>query len=948
MWQASSIHRAAGGLAVCAAAGYLCAQPATPAPTPAPPAARTDAAAGIEAYLEAQGLRELLAEHLWARLKAASAEEKPAVAERLGKTLVGLIASAKSPEKRAAWEARAQELVKAVPDVQSLELRIDLSRTAYARAEDLAERWRLRLVGEEERTEAEQALRALKLQFELVGKEAAARVESLERAEENGRQADRSSEELADARRLRSVAFYYAGWAAYYAALVGGGSPEGLASDALKSFGWLLGGGAGRPASIDRLPKGTIKYDHIARAAVGAGLASGLRNQPDEALRFFDAVANEPAVSKGLKDTIPSRRLAVLVHAKRWADVERVVRLLRNSGVAGRPNPTGEAAIPLEIPLARLLAVLCFEASRTGEGGDLAAQLGQVAMGDLVARGQVGHVLDLARRYGTAPLGDEGFIAYFVRGVQQYEKAVADHKATGENIEEPAALPAVVNLYRESGRALDGAVNQTDAKNFPVERGQALVTAGRAYFKAGDMTAAADRFEEAARAGAERKQAEEALWLAIVALDRAVRDGATDDRDRLEGLSVLYVRSYPNTDRAATVLLRRAGSGGLPDEEAIRVLSAVPRESPVFETSRRQLARVLYRAFRAAPDADKAFASARFVKVGDELLGIDRKAAVELKGKDAADATERLITTCRQLLDALLSTPTPDWKRAEGVLAALQGVVAFNSSDLTPHAPEMLYRRFQIALAKDDIPASEMIASQLRATAGGARFAESAERLLYQSLLARYKKASAAPPTPTTPNPTGLEPPSSAQLARAVIAAGQRVIGQFGSTVAALSNPAVLTVHRTVAEVAADLWRTQNDQEARDLAIKLDRLVLLAAPGAADCLERLAELSEAAGDPATALDAWRRLASGLEQGTLPWHRARFESLRLLAIRTPDEAAKALAQQAVLYGPGYGPEPWGSKMKALHEQLIAAGHGTAPTPATPSGRPASGGGSGGPP
>ena len=398
-----------------------------------------------------------------------------------------------------------------------------------------------------------------------------------------------------------------------------------------------------------------------------------------------------------------------------------------------------------------------------------------------------------------------------------------------------------------------------------------------------------------------------------MALDRALRDGeggAAEVDERYEALTVLYLRTHPQTDHAANLLLKRASQGGLPDEEAIKVLLSVARDSQVYEQSRRQAARLLYRVFRVAGEADKAFASARFVKVAEELLGLDRRAAMDQKDGAAKEAAGRLLTTARQLLDALLSVPTPDVMRAEGVLATIQSVQSFNNSGAGEHEPELVYRRLQMNLARDDEPAAAENARRLRVLEGGKRFADSAERLMYQRAVAQWLKVSAE---------MGVTVERRLESARKVIEHGERVIEQVGSSPTALANAAVLTVHRTVAKAAVDVWREANENEALQLAMRLDRLVLAANPATADSLERLAQLAEASGDRDTALDCWKRLGAGLEPGTAQWLQARYETARLLVMRDPGKAALLLAQHQVLY-PTWGEEPWGSKLKALYEQV----------------------------
>ncbi|MFN5661879.1 MAG: hypothetical protein ACK48N_07300, partial [Planctomyces sp.] len=90
-------------------------------------------------------------------------------------------------------------------------------------------------------------------------------------------------------------------------------------------------------------------------------------------------------------------------------------------------------------------------------------------------------------------------------------------------------------------------------------------------------------------------------------------------------------------------------------------------------------------------------------------------------------------------------------------------------------------------------------------------------------------------------------------------------------------------------------------------------------PAERDALLRTAELAEGAGNAKLSLDCWRKLLVGLPQGSPEWFRARFESIRILAITDAEAARVAIAQHRVLY-PDLGPEPWGSRIRDLATML----------------------------
>src|SRR5690606_23646365 len=97
----------------------------------------------------------------------------------------------------------------------------------------------------------------------------------------------------------------------------------------------------------------------------------------------------------------------ILGRARRWSDLQRLVDRRRLA-----PDPA--KATPLPVPEARMLAVVTLEAlEESGEAtatrrerDRLMEAIAQVALGDLVTEGEIGHVLNLVKRFGTTPMGD--------------------------------------------------------------------------------------------------------------------------------------------------------------------------------------------------------------------------------------------------------------------------------------------------------------------------------------------------------------------------------------------------------------------------------------------------------------------------------------------------------------------------------------------------------------
>lgn len=869
--------------------------------------------AAIESYLSERNLTELLVVHLRKRLHDAPTNaERLTRAERLGRIYAQLLNDAATPDERKKWDNFANDLLRSVPEADSFELRVNLAKVNYLVAEEIAERVRLELATPEEAAEAERILRDVEAQFREIGAKVNRFVEMYERREERASSADLETirAALADSRRLRSLAMYYSGWSNYYIAFLTG--IERFANAAVIDFGWVLTTGKGRPASLERLPKRLLRYEHVARAAIGTALCASSRGNDVEAEKWLETIDAEQELPKAVRDQLFSRRLVVYAAARRWADIERLVRRKR------RPD-LRQPAVPLDVAEARLLAVLMLQVVDDGPmpalRRDIVRALADSALADLVAHGEVGHILDLVSRYGTTPIGDEGFIVHYVRGLHAYERAREAHKASGDDPDVPATDAAVINRYREAAEMIALSIAADDTSEFEKQLTRAGLMHGLSLFYANDLTAAADAFEAAASLKQDEAQAQESLWLAVVTLDRAVDQGTEALAQRRDNLATLYLQTYPTGERATRLLLRQATSGLMTAEEAVAILIGLDESSELYLPARRHAAKLLYTIYRRAGPSSRDFAATRFLEVADEVLSVDQRTAIDTRGQEAIEAKARVLVLVRQTLDAALSIAAPDLEQAESALATLESVVARAGLDISAASEELAFRRFQIALARDDSHAIEQLLDELYVIGG--RYADSADRLVYRMALTGW-----------------LRSEKNAPLARKLVESGSRVMAQFGADAASLNQAGVASLYNNVADAAAFLWEIEKDEQMRDLALRADRRLIDAGRKGSQVLGRHARLSEVTGDTLSALDDWRTLMAGTQTGSDAWFEARYHSLRLLMVHDLQRAKRVMAQHKVLH-PSYGPEPWGAKLRELDSRMT-------PTSPGPSGQTNGGG------
>ncbi|RMH25966.1 MAG: hypothetical protein D6693_08045 [Planctomycetota bacterium] len=877
-----------------AAALALAALASLAAPAPAPAQATADEA--LESFLEARGLDGLLARQLRDRLTRTPAPERAPIAERLADLYGRLIENAQAEPDRARWERAARDMLSALPEGASMSLRLSLERARYANAERTLERARLRLADAREAEAALADLADLAPLFDAIGRAAHERVLAIRRQEESGRPFDAAllAEALADARRDRSLAFYLAGWSNVYLAESAGA--RGRARDALPQFGWLLGANLDEAPQIDRVPARTLRLEHVGRSAIGVGLAHAALGDPDAALAWLDLVERADGSSPAVREQARARRLIVLAGAGLWGDAEALARSMRR-----------DAGGTLEPTIARLAAVLALEGADTGRGPR--DRLARLAVADLIERGEIGQVVDLASKFGAGRVatGDD-FVGRFVRGLVAYDAARRAHRALGGEALAPTADDATVRRYRQAAELLRGALaDEAGAEAHPSSSATAATLAGSAlYLASGADPALAGQAVAWLRRGAERQldpaRAADAMWLAYRAARRAAGD---PDRDGLVlDVASAFLDAFPDDRRADVLRVQLAATGGLGPEDAVAALLDTPRDSPAYETARRHAARLLYDLYRSAPTQERDWAALRYAEVAEPLLAIDRQRA----SRGDAAAAQRAVVRARRLLDALLSVSAPDAGRASAALAALDAVAATGLADAPPEG-EVLLRRAQLALASGS-PAQadrhvEALAALARRDASSAEHLAYAKRAVFDDAVRAFRAATAR-----TTDPTGV-----IDAARRVIAAGADALRADGDGTDAQS----LAQHAAIAEAAEALWRATGDERALELALARRRLILDARPGERRSLRSLADLAEARGDLDAALDAWRTLSAGLAPESDGWFEARVRLMELLERADPSRAAVVLRQHLALHGLS-APAPWRDRLARLADRL----------------------------
>lgn len=925
----SALHAGASLVLSCAAA--FAQAPIEPSiPEAHLPPARTPLDAAdeqTEQYLDQMGLHSLLAEHLERKLTRATGTRRIELADRLAEVYAQVLGTTEDFAEQSRIEAKARDLLASVPEADSVELRLGLARAGYARLERIAERRRIRAAAPDEAAAAARRFDELESQFAQIASDAHSRVQSLERQEASAR-SDQNlvATALSGVLRQRQMAHYLAAWCGYYAAEL---QPEGRDDStirALKHLSWLLGSqrpGLEPPQITDTRPE-MLKFEHVARSAVAAALCLSLRGQTDDAGRWLDIVDAAPDAAEVVKSQVPSRRMVVLARGARWDALRQLVDSHRTPPVDQTPGaptpPANPAPVPLDPVEARLLAVLTLE---TASPTPTTRALTDLAVSDLLARGESGAVLELASEFGVAKFASTGFVGHQVRGLQLYDQARTAHGARGPT-NEPSADPEAIRLYTSAGEQFRLALESADRTAFPGAIGGTRMILGLCWFSAGGgadgasaLARAAEWFDAAASALTDPAQRNEAMWMAIRALDLHLSRAGLPERGaaaRRDELIDRFIREAPDGERTTALIVRRASSRAQATPQEVARLLAVPDTDPQFLASRRQAARMAYQLFRAVPGgqtASRDSASLRYIEIAEPLLALERRRA-----PNDPIAASNAAAHARQIMDALLSTTSPDPDRAERALDVLMGLAGANLYDTSPITSELALRRMQIALARGQSDAAEQQLNELREKdpqtgAIGDRMVFAARHREFRRL--RSALESGAP---------GVTRDTAGTSARAAFEVARRLLAAE-SAESRLADRQSVTLHTAAAELGAFVWEAAGDAQARDLALALYRVLARKQPNIRAFVRGVAELADAAGETDESLQAWSSIVSASEPGSQPWFEARFRLASVLAKARPAEALELLNQHAGLY-PDYGPAPWGEKLRALHQSLRGPG------------------------
>ncbi len=837
----------------------------------------TQAAYGddVAAYLERHGLQQLLAVHLEQLLEDQSPAARDDLVLRLAGLYAQLLESTDDPALRVALEERSRKLLSAAPPNTAQELRLALLRGSYRSAERIAEDHRLR------QSDAEQVERAKATLAELIPKLRELRGQLDDRSRLAERRLTRSvggtavilSEKAERYHRLLAQCTFLNAWALYYQSWLNERPDNARAAELL--FATLLETDSSRPQPED-ISVDLRSIEAIARSILGMALCKSLTASSATALRWVELLEDE-RTHELLHEQSPAWKVAIHLEHGEYRAARTVLEAVQANQV-------------LPLPWVRLAAVHALEAEPNDEH---AAALARWAVAQLAAGGELEQVLDLAQRYGADALGTSGFAMRYVRGVQHYQHARDVH-----GNDRPSADEELASLYERAVRELEAAVAEPDAHGYPkAAAGCRWLIAWCRYFQSSFLAARA-AFERAAET-LSPKDGPEALWMAVVCLDKVVQAGNGEALAReLAQLIDRFLTHYPSNPHAPRLIVKRAQAAEQITPATVNELLAVPENSEAFSDARKQAALALYKLFRRSSSEQRASYGREYLLVALGLLTSDRPDLPTAGQDERQSRRSPFIARCRRVLEVALSEEVQRPAAARTALAALDALRDAAES----YRDEIDYRRVQERLYEGDARSAAATGDRLWAGNPGSVWSRAAQRALFKYAHRRLAADE-----------------SDDQALDLVVHTGQRILSEFEGSVEALGRPSVLAYYLAVADALTQQWQRRGQADSAQRALALYEAVLAVRPRDAAVLRAAAGLAERLGQTDRALACWRLLVAGSEAGTEPWYEAKFHLISLLAEVDPVRARLVMDQYKQL-NPEYGPQPWAARLLALDRRI----------------------------
>lgn len=828
----------------------------------------------VSEYLQESSLLSILEVQLFDRIeRERDPEVRVELSNQLGRMYLDRLGDEQiSEDTRRSYLLKGQVLVGLIPENELLELRLELLVEQYKEYEQIADLKRIDLLDPMKSAKADAALETLHSMFTRIAIVADADVERFNRqaARTSGDSQRENEQQLADSRAVFSRARFFEGWAGYSLAVV---RDVEVNSEVLKSFGWVLGFDGKLPV-LEEVDVDLLEYDHVARAMIGVALCKLQNNELSSSRLWLDAVQDSAVAPEFAVNFAKKRQIDISLAEMDWKRALGETRsLLKDSDTE------------IGVSLSRLVVIRTMDAQSAdsdGRGGEeTATELAKLGLNQLVELGEIGHVIDLLERYGTLPDIGRGFVAYYAQGSSELMQAETSATSSG-------FMEAAVRF----GRALAA----DDVEQYLVYAADAGLKMAYCELRSDRAAAALRTLEEYSVYFSTPEQLEESAWLEILALDAVVRSGQEQMGPRLAEALGVYIRQNSSSERASKLIVQFALSPYLDDTDAIDGLVIDDPSDPLALPARRKLIQMLYKNPQIA-NGGESQSSKEIIKHSLWIWNHESDAYTNIR-----EARERL-AVCRIAVIMGLEDRDTSMDFLKSAVVRLRSLIESEPS-LNQYISELTFREIQVMLLQGNIDrAAEIVLSSTDMNDEHMRIALS---MVFGNAHRRFMEQRSVP------------------HAQALVRYGQALIGMKQDNDEESMSARMSLNAESVVMGAMFIAEETNDPLMREYAYALSLRVFEHGLPSEYGLITSAQLCEEFGHSDEALACWNRLVNTLNEQEFNWHRARYESLRLLVASDIIKAGQVYQQYRTLYPDG-SPEPWGSKI----QELFPAQHGDIP-------------------
>jgi hypothetical protein len=794
----------------------------------------------VTQWLQRMGCDELLARYLENELDTGDRKAKIKAAKQLADVYAIMLARSDQESDKETLK-RAISLFDRIPEAGTTDLRLQLYRATYIAAEQILERYRLRISDEEEAEIAIQHLHEVTEDLQLL------RNSLLKLLKSSRSQNEKKQQQL-------GLITSYLAWSRYYLAWYEHDQTE--AQQAAQLFAEIL---LGDSPNLQTVSLDLKTHETGARAVLGIALCKSILQDPVGPDPWFDELEDQSTWSS-VRLLVPLWKFFLHVDNKEW---QLVLEDLK--------SPKGVD----QTLMYRVAAVHSLENYSNSTAKDVAKQ----SLAGLIDGGQLGIVSDIVKSHGTDAMEKNGFVSLYIMGDIAYralsETYTSAEPATNQDTKE--AFASIANTFEE-------AIQANDASSYKSLLDDCQFMKGLCLFYSGQFNTASKAFRQAA----EGNNKEQAIWMAIVSLKYIGSLSPVQQESKDELISV-YLVNWPNTEHATQLTIHQSSSESA-SLQNIEDLLAIPHSDPRYEDAQRQASRSLYSTWQQSKEVDLPVIGNKYVSVAMLLMIAD----VSLEEDEKA--TEIAAVRAMRILEVALHQEVKRLVAANRAIQILEEIGIRQTYSLESLQNEIDFRHIMLLLHEQQHDAASILLRKMIQEAPQEKWATIAATSLWNHW-------------------SSLDVKIEDELTYAV---GKQILANL--TEYQYANREFLHIATQTATTAFGLYvATQNLEIGLD-ALQISRTLVSQKPLIVQLLLLNATIEMELGDEEVALSRWKTIASGSTKGSLQWLQARYNIILILSATSESSALAVLNQHHALY-PTYGKDPYGSKLRDLHEKLL---------------------------